>query len=630
MTGDRSKAGPGVMGMGDAPRKGGARVGSPGDRCALRAVLHVLVVCAAVGSAVAGTAAGPTRGGSVLPTRSASEGRLPPPATENPSWSGELAWATKSGATAFDQVAGAWVQPSVAPSSGAQYADTWVGVDGYDGKLLQIGTTAWTRNGTVSYEAWFVAWTGAPSGMTVIDEPVAAGDHMKAAIDRVASGEWSAVLDDETAGWTWSTTVTYPADGSTAEWIEEAPGTWTTTSHHQTLADYGSVTFTTVRADGAAPATPTPFDITENGAVVSYPSTYDTPQGSFIVRYGEPVPSLHSLSPTSGPASGGSIVHLSGADLGSSPLVRFGDVTAAVVHSSTTSIVVRAPAHLPGEVPVTVTVDPPGSAVGVSAATAATAATGFEYQSVYGYAVVLASGTVHAFGSARSAPRAALRRAAVVGLAEDAGTGGYWETTSAGAVYDDDAPDLGTLATVDRSTGSVTGIVATPTGSGYWLVTSVGAVYHFGSASSFGTLRASHLASRIVGMSASPTGRGYWLVASNGRVYPFGTASHLGSAADLPLGAAAFVGMSATPTGKGYWLVTSDGRVFAFGKARDFGSVAAEQLHASIVGIAASGTGKGYWLVAADGRVFSFGAARFLGSLAPSTQTPRTVGIVGS
>ena len=221
-------------------------------------------------------------------TSRSTQATIPPPGLENPSWSGELAWASKNGVTAFDHVTGAWVQPSIAPASPAQYADTWVGVDGYDGKLLQLGTTAWTREGAVAYDAWFAAWTGRPSGMTVIDEPVAAGDHMQVTIDRSSSGTWYAKIEDATAGWTWSTALTYPANGSTAEWIEEAPGTWSTPSQHQALADYGSTTFTTVRADGAVPASVTAFDVAQGGRVVSYPSTYSATTASFTVHYGQP------------------------------------------------------------------------------------------------------------------------------------------------------------------------------------------------------------------------------------------------------------------------------------------------------------------------------------------------------
>lgn len=286
-----------------------AQLDATASRCSTQSVLRAVLLAGLGLSVVAGSAVliaeGASRGGHPLPATAAS--KTPPPAIENPSWSGELAWAAKNRVSSFDHVTGAWVQPRVVASSSAQYADSWVGIDGYDGKLLQTGTTAWTQGGSVSYEAWFVAWTGTPSGMTIIDDPVAAGDHMEVAIDRNPSGTWTVDLNDATAGWTWSKTVTYPATGSTAEWIEEDPSTWSTPSHYQILADYGSTTFTTVRADGTAPATVTTLDIAENGAVLSYPSTYDPAQGSFTVHYGDPTPSGNRLGPTSAASSGGYI-----------------------------------------------------------------------------------------------------------------------------------------------------------------------------------------------------------------------------------------------------------------------------------------------------------------------------------
>jgi hypothetical protein len=539
--------------------------------------------------------------------------RVPPPATRNPSWSGEAAWASENGTASFDDVTGAWVQPAVAPSSSPQYADTWVGVDGYDGKLLQAGTSAEALDGGTSYVPWFVAWNGAPSGMTVIDEPVAPGDHMHVAIERHATGTWSVDLVDGTAGWTWSTSVTYPATGATAEWIEEAPGTWSTPTRDQVLADYGSVSFTTVRANGVAPQKLTALDIVQNGSMLSYPATYDSALGSFDVRYGDAVPTVRSIAPASGPATGGTMVAISGQNFGNSPVVRFGGVVASVVRCSTTSLVVRAPAHLPGMASVTVTAGTAGAAF-----EAASTGVGFDYLAEPGYLVVSASGATRGFGSAANGPAFPRAITGVVGLARDTATGGYWEVTSEGGVYNVGAPDLGTLtALVQRlSIGSVAGIAALPTGTGYWIATTHGNVYEFGAARSFGTLRDAHLASRVVGIVATATGHGYWLAASDGRVSAFGSAGYFGSAAMLHL-RAPVVGMSPTPTGHGYWLAASDGGVFAFGAARYFGGAAGLRLRAPIVGIASSTTGHGYWLVASDGGVFAFGAARFCGSAAP-------------
>jgi hypothetical protein len=472
------------------------------------------------------------------------------------------------------------VQPAVAPSTASEYADTWVGIDGYDGTLLQTGTTAWSGNGGVGYEAWFVAWNGSSSGMTVLDEPLSPGDRMHVAIQRVTTGRWSVALIDQSAGWTWSTTVTYPATGQTAEWIEEAPGTWSTSSRTQTLADYGSVGFTTVGADGTAPASMTAYDVVQNGAVVSYPGTYSPSTASFSLRYGAPVPTVTSVSPPTGPTSGGSTVTLVGQDLATSPVVRFGGVEAQVLSASTQEIVARAPAHAPGNVAVTVA----GALANGALANGALAngalakvpsAVTFDYVDSPGYLVVSSSGRVDAFGAA-PVTSAAHGGAPVVGMAKDAATGGYWEATSAGGVYDVGAPDLGTLtALVQREPiGSVAGIASTPTGSGYWLVTTAGDVYDFGAAGAFGTLLGAHLAAPVVGMAATPTGAGYWLVASDGGIFTFGAARFYGSAGGVHL-AAPVVGMAATATGEGYWLVAADGRIFTFGAARFYGSAPA-------------------------------------------------------
>jgi hypothetical protein len=457
--------------------------------------------------------------------------------------------------------------------------------------------------------------------MTVLSEPVSAGDRMRVAISRLGTGDWDVELSDVTAGWTWSTTVAYPANGQTAEWIEEAPGTWSTSSHYQTLADYGSVTFTTVRADGAAPAATTAYDVVQGGALVSSPGTYSQSAASFSLRYGAAVPTVRAVSPATGPSSGGTLVDLAGSGFGTSPVVRFGGVEAQVVSSTTSSLVVRAPAHAPGVVPVTVA---SGTADG-TLDTSASAAT-FEYVSAPGYLVVFSSGRVDAFGTA-PVPATARAGADVVGLAKDSATGGYWEATSGGGVYDVGAPDLGTLtALVQREPiGSVTGIAATPSGSGYWLVTTDGDVYDFGSAGAFGTLHGTRLDAPVVSMAASPTGNGYWLVASDGGVFTFGAARFFGSAGNLHL-RAPVVGMAAAPTGDGYWLVASDGGIFTYGTARFFGSMGGTHLNAPVVAMAAAPTGDGYWLVGADGGVFTFGAAHFFGSAA-AAQRSQSVGI---
>lgn len=77
-----------------------------------------------------------------------------------------------------------------------------------------------------------------------------------------------------------------------------------------------------------------------------------------------PAPVIHSIQPAAGPASGGTLVTITGANLGLPPnfscilpcpaVVRFGSVEVTALDERDTSITVRTPAHTPGTVDVTV------------------------------------------------------------------------------------------------------------------------------------------------------------------------------------------------------------------------------------------------------------------------------------
>lgn len=73
--------------------------------------------------------------------------------------------------------------------------------------------------------------------------------------------------------------------------------------------------------------------------------TFSAPQQAAPVAQG--------LSPASGPASGGTVVTITGTDF-SAPQVSFGGTTVAATSSSATSITVTAPVHAPGTVDVVV------------------------------------------------------------------------------------------------------------------------------------------------------------------------------------------------------------------------------------------------------------------------------------
>ncbi len=200
--------------------------------------------------------------------------------------------------------------------------------------------------------------------------------------------------------------------------------------------------------------------------------------------------------------------------------------------------------------------------------------------------------------------------APIVDVAADAATGGYWLVASNGAVFNFNAPALGSAGSLTLSS-PVVGMAATADDGGYWLVAADGGVFAYGDARFDGSMGAVHLTKPVVGMALDRVTGGYWLVASDGGVFTF-DAPFEGSAGAIALNSPV-VGMAATPDDGGYWLVAADGGVFAYGDARFAGSMGAVHLSRPVVGMAPyvpnqSVTAAGYWLVGADGGVFSFGA----------------------
>ena len=130
---------------------------------------------------------------------------------------------------------------------------------------------------------------------------------------------------------------------------------------------------------GATPATFTVLSPTTIRAVApahaagGVPVTVTTPYGTSLASGAsayayDAVPTITSLSPATGPRTGGTVVTLTGTGLTRASAVRFGATTTTdVVRVSSTTLRVTAPAHATG--PVDVTVTTPG---GTSAATPAT------------------------------------------------------------------------------------------------------------------------------------------------------------------------------------------------------------------------------------------------------------------
>jgi len=326
-------------------------------------------------------------------------------------------------------------------------------------------------------------------------------------------------------------------------------------------------------------------------------------------------PTVTGLSPSSGPAVGGTTVTITGSGFGSgTPVVRFGGIVVPVSTHTPTSVTVVTPnVTVGGTSGVTVTTT--GTAAGTSPVVAASQ---FVFLSPVVTSVVsnhgplagggqvtingsgFAGATAVSFGST-PAPTFQVTSPTTIVATVPAGTS---TTAPVGVVV------VGPSGSSPVSTGS-TYYYALP---GYLMVASDGGVFAFGSTGFFGSAGGLTLATPMVGTSLTPTGQGYWMVEASGQVFPFGDAAYYGSAGQLAL-AHPMVGMAATPDGRGYWLVASDGGIFAYGDAAFYGSTGAMTLNQPIVGMSVDLTGTGYWLVASDGGIFAFGTAPFYGSL---------------
>ncbi len=326
------------------------------------------------------------------------------------------------------------------------------------------------------------------------------------------------------------------------------------------------------------------------------------------------VPTVTAVSPSSGPAAGGTTITVTGTGFTGAIAVHVGAANATFTVVSDTQLTATVPPGAAGTVNVTVT--GPGG----------TSATGTADHFTYladGYRLVAADGGVFTHGGATfagSCPEpgsVCSGESHIVGGAATPDGRGYWLVGAGGSVYPfGTAVSYGSLHGMPLN-APVVGMAATPDGRGYWLVAADGGVFAFGDATYAGSEGGTHLDAPVVAMATSPTGAGYWLVAADGGVFAFGSVPFAGSC-PAPgsgcTGVSDIVGAAATIDGKGYWLVGADGSVYPFGTAVSYGSMHGTALNAPMVGMAATPDGRGYWLVAADGGVFAFGDADYAGS----------------
>ena len=324
-------------------------------------------------------------------------------------------------------------------------------------------------------------------------------------------------------------------------------------------------------------------------------------------------PSVGSVSPNTGPASGGGAITVSGGGFANASSVTFGSAGNGQIVSETESSLTVIPPNAAGPLCVNVVVQ---NSQGISATSPADEY-GFDgdLNCGQGYRFVASDGGVFDFGTAAfyGSRGGQPLNAPIVGMAVTPSTNGYWLVASDGGIFNyGDAQFYGSMGG-QHLNRPIVGIASTPDGQGYWEVASDGGIFNYGNAGFYGSTGSMHLNAPIVSMASTPDGLGYWLVASDGGIFSYGDASFQGSAGSLRLNSPV-VGMAAGPGGGGYWLVAADGGIFNYGSAGFFGSAGALKLNKPVVGMAASPDFGGYWLVASDGGIFNYGDAEFYGS----------------
>ena len=157
------------------------------------------------------------------------------------SWSGYL---VTSGFTSSQfEVVGinaSWVVPQVNASAADGYSSAWVGIGGQsDTTLIQVGTEHNSFNGEASYSVWYELLPSYPQTINVSIQPQ---DTIVASITLTdsATDEWNIQITDVTNGQTFTQTVVYNSNRSSAEWILERPNV---NGQISSLVDFRTVNF---------------------------------------------------------------------------------------------------------------------------------------------------------------------------------------------------------------------------------------------------------------------------------------------------------------------------------------------------------------------------------------------------
>jgi hypothetical protein len=192
-------------------------------------------------------------------------------------WSGYAVTGSR-----FTSVSAAWTQPS-ATCSGTAYSSFWVGLDGDTSSTVeQTGTDADCSGGTPQYYAWYEMYPKFPVNLKGTVRP---GDQMTASVTTDGRGSFTLTISDTTQGWTNTTSARLKsAKLASAEVIAEAPSS---SGGVLPLANFGTVSFTNAKANGALLTSSTPnidpITMASGSTVKAQPSSINS--GAFSVAW---------------------------------------------------------------------------------------------------------------------------------------------------------------------------------------------------------------------------------------------------------------------------------------------------------------------------------------------------------
>lgn len=154
-------------------------------------------------------------------------------------WSG---YAVTGANNSVSSVKGSWVVPSVvcgSPGPKTGYSSFWVGIDGYNSNSVeQTGTDSDCQNGRATYYAWYEFYPS-PS-FEITNFSVQPGDVITASVTYSGSQFTTQISNSRTGATFTKTKSVSGAKRSSAEWIAEAPSSF---SGVLPLADFGTVFF---------------------------------------------------------------------------------------------------------------------------------------------------------------------------------------------------------------------------------------------------------------------------------------------------------------------------------------------------------------------------------------------------